>query len=62
MYFKIWGGQIFISVEMFVDWLANKNPPWEACCAFMSCRLITLDKQPGVSPGGVGENWRRLFS
>ena len=28
----------------------------------MSCRLIALEKQPGVRPVGVGETWRRLFS
>ena len=33
-----------------------------AYCAFMSGRLIALDKQPGVRPVGVGETWRRLIS
>ena len=30
--------------------------------AFMSGRLIVIDKHPGVRPVGVGETWRRLFS
>ena len=29
--------------------------------AFMSGRLIALEKQPGVHPVGVEETWRRLF-
>ena len=33
-----------------------------AYCAFMYGRLITLDKQPGVSTVGVGETWRYLFA
>ena len=27
----------------------------------MSGRLITLDKQPGITPVGVGDTWRRLM-
>ena len=50
------------SVETFFDWLANGNLPWAAYCAFMSVRLIAIDKQPGVRPVGVGETWRRLFA
>ena len=32
------------SVETFVKWLDNKSPSWAAYCAFMSGRLIALDK------------------
>ena len=53
---------ISTSVETFVDWLANRSPPWAAYCAFMSGRLILLDKQPGVRPVGVGERWLHLFA
>ena len=49
-------------VETFADWLANVCLPWTAYRAFMSSRLITLDKQPGVRLVGVGETWRRLFA
>ena len=45
-----------------MDWLANKNPPWEAYHAFISGHLIALDKQPFVFPVGIGENWRFLFA
>ena len=32
------------SVETFVDWLANGSPPWAAYRAFMSGRMIAIDK------------------
>ena len=50
------------SLETFVNCLANRIPPWAAYRAFMSGRLIALDKQPGVHPVGIGETWRRLFA
>lgn len=36
-------------------WIANSNPPWAAYRALMACRLVALDKQPGVRPVGIGE-------
>ena len=52
---------IHTSVEIFFEWLSNKSPPLAAYHAFVYSRLITLNKQPGVRPVGVGETWRRLF-
>ena len=49
-------------METFVDWLYNGSPSWEAYLAFMSGRLIALDKQPGMHPVEVGETWRRIFA
>ena len=49
-------------METFVDWISNKSPSWAAYHEFISCRLIALDKQPGVRLVRVGENWRRLFA
>ena len=46
----------------FFEWLGNGRPPWTAYCAFMSGRLIALDKQPGIRPVGVGDTWRRLMA
>ena len=46
----------------FVDWLDNVSPPWAAYCAFISGRIIAIDKQPGVRLVDVGEMWRRLFA
>ena len=45
----------------FIRYLSNTNPPWAAYRAFMSNRLIALDKLPGVRPIEIGEIWRRLF-
>ena len=50
-----------IHVEMFVEWIANNNPPWQVYFAFMSARLITPNKQPGVHHVGVRETWIYLF-
>ena len=49
-------------MENFVDWLANESPPWTAYRAFMSGRLIVLDKNPGIRPVGLGKKWRHLFT
>ena len=39
----------------WVEWLGNDSPPWAAYRALMACRLVALDKQPGVRPLGIGE-------
>ena len=44
-----------IGVEYFVDWLENQKLPWDSYWAFMSGRLIALDKLPGVRPVCVRE-------
>ena len=44
------------------SWLANGQPPWAACRAIMACRLVALDKKPGVRPVGIGESLRRLLA
>ena len=54
--------KLCISVEIFVDWPTNKNPPWAAYCAFISGRLIVLDKNTGVRPVSIGETWIFLFA
>ena len=54
--------RLHTSVETFVDWLSNGISPCAAYCAFMSGRLIALDRQPGLSLVGVGEIWRRIFA
>jgi hypothetical protein len=46
----------------WASWLANSSPPWAAYRAMMACRLVALDKQPGVRPVGIGEIYRRLWA
>jgi hypothetical protein len=35
---------------------------WLASRALMACRLVALDKQPGVRLVGIGESFRRLMA
>ena len=35
--------------------MANSSPPWAAYCTLMACRLVALDKMPGVRPVDIGE-------
>ena len=44
-----------VVVASLADWMANSSPPWAAYCALMVCRLVVLDKKPGVCPVGIGE-------
>ena len=37
------------------------EPPWAAYCALIACRLVALDKRPGVLPMGIGETLRRAL-
>ena len=42
--------------------MSNEVLPWKKLRALMSCRLIALDKRPGIRPMGVGECLRRLLA
>ena len=44
-----------------VEWLANGYPPWVVYRAIIWCRLVGLDKCPGVRPTGIGDIIRRLL-
>ena len=49
-------------VARLYDWMANSSPPWDAYRALMACRLVALDKIPGVRPMGIGETLRRALA
>ena len=51
-----------VVVSSLSDWMANSSPPWAAHCALMACRLVALDKSPGVRPVGIGETLRRALA
>ena len=42
--------------------MANSSPPWATYRALMACRLVALDKRPGVRPVGIGETLRRSLA
>ena len=48
-----------VVVASLADWMTNSSPPWAAYCALMVCRLLALDKRPGVRPVGIGETLGR---
>jgi hypothetical protein len=50
------------ALASITEWLANDSPPWAAYRGLMACRLIALDKSPGVRPVGIGEVYRRLMA
>ena len=37
-------------------------PPWAAYCELMACRLVALDKRPGVCSVGIGETLCRALA
>ena len=41
-------------VARLSDCMANSFPPWAEYCALVACRLVALDKRPGVCPVGIG--------
>ena len=41
--------------------MANSSPPWDAYRVLTSCRLVSLDKSPGVRPMGIGDTLRRAL-
>ena len=54
--------QLRKEMALQTEWLSNTHPPWAAYRAMMACRLVALDKQPGVRPLGIGEIFRRLLA
>ena len=61
---KFWdhSRKLCVIVKYFVDCLAQKKPPWDSYSAFMSSRLIVLNKLLRVRLLGVGEMWCCLFA
>ena len=54
--------ELRVVVASLADWMANSSPPWAAYCALIACRLVALDKRPGVPPVGIGETLHRALA
>ena len=54
--------ELRVIVASLDDWMAYYYPPLAAYCALMACRLVALDKRPGVHPVGIGETLRRALA
>ena len=54
--------ELRVVVASLADWMDNSSPPWAAYRALMACRLVVLDKRPGVRPVGIGETLRRALA
>ena len=53
--------ELRVLVSRLSDWVANSSPPWAAYRALMACRLVALDKIPGVGPVGIRETLRQAL-
>ena len=54
--------ELRVIVARLADWVANSSPPWATYRTLMACRLVALNKQPGVRPVGIGETLRRALA
>ena len=53
--------ELRVVIYRLADWMANSSHPWAADCALMACRLVALDKSPGVRPLLIGETLCRAL-
>ena len=60
--FRCASEELRVVVASLADWMANYSSPWDAYCALMDCRLVAVDKRPGVSPVDIGETLRRALA
>ena len=51
-----------MSLTVWLTGWITPPPPWAAYCALMACRLVALDKSPGVRPVGIGETLRQALT
>ena len=59
-YFKTHGGNLRAQIAKFARIIATRYINPEYLEAYTSCRLIPLDKNPGIRPIGIGEVLRRI--
>ena len=54
--------ELGVVVSSLADLMSNSHPPWAANRALMECRLVALDKRPGVRPVGIRETLCRALA
>ena len=47
--------ELRVIISRLTDFMDNSSPPWATYCTLMTCRLVALDKRPGVHPLGIGK-------
>ena len=57
--FRFASKELRVIISRLADWMANSSYPWAANHTLMACRLVALDKRPGVHHLGIGETLRR---
>ena len=51
--FRCASKKLRVVVLRLADWMANSSPHWASYRSLMACRLVALDKRPGVRPVGI---------
>ena len=63
LHFRCASEELIVVVARLDDWMATPPPPhWAAYHALMACRLVVLDKRPGIRPMGIGETLCRALA
>ena len=44
-----------------LDWFTSGNQPWASICAILACRFLSMDKESGIRPMGIGETFHHLW-
>ena len=52
--FRFTSEEIRVVIADLYGWMTNSSPLWDNYYALMACRLMALDKHPGVCPFGIG--------
>ena len=51
-----------VIVVNMADYMANSYSPWAVYRSLVACRLVALDKRPGVRPVRIGDTLRRSIA
>ena len=54
--------ELIVVIASLADWVVNSSPPWDNYRLLMACRLVALDKSPGVRPMDIGGTLRQALA